>query len=524
MTDIAATAHRAVADKKAHGAHGAQKGQRAGAAAEGAAGLGEFAALMDSVTGSSEDKDVLTGAIGKTAETATETVDVATLPGAEMLIDPALQAQMAAAPPTELPPTAVDLLTKGRGKTAEAIKLTGKAAAETAEMPTDAAATDKATTAKSETAVATPDGVTTATTTSQTAQAAVPQEVASGPERKGRKDEARAAAKTDQPVDAVKAEKVAVAASAETSASTTGQTAAATAQGASATPAATDRPAPAAAPLAQQQAAMQADQGQSGQDGAARDDGQSGNRRGGSARSAAGASAATPSTATATAATTDGSNALRDIMQSLPPFIQAQLGSNDVSAMANAAGTSAATPSTGQLLGDKVIDMGVSGQWIDRMAREIAELADGTGHSRFQLNPPNLGRIQVDLWQGDDATNLRITTETDEAARRLREGQGALEANARMASLSLGTVSVEKSSESFDQRRDQNGQQNQRQFMDFGGQPQQQAGGQAQSQSEMGQGGLNRGRSQAVIANDQQAEAMPVASRGGNSDRSVRFA
>jgi len=520
MTDIAATAHRAVADKKAHGAHGAQKGHRAGAAAEGAAGLGEFAALMDSVTGGSEEKGVLTGAIGKTADGATETVDVATLPGAEVLIDPALQAQMANVPPTELPPTAVDLLTKGRGKSPDAIKLAGKAPAETAEAPIDAAATGKAATAKPEAAVAPQEAVTTAT--SQTAQAAVPQEVATGPERKVRKDDARVAAKTDQPADVVKPEKGVVTVSAETPTTAAGQAAVATAQSASATSAASERPAPAAAPLAQQQAAVQADQGQSNQDGAARDDGQSGNKRGASARSVVGASAATPST-TATASA-DSSNALRDIMQSLPPFIQAQLGSSDVSAVANAAGASTATPSTGQLLGDKVIDMGVSGQWIDRMAREISDLADGTGHSRFQLNPPNLGRIQVDLWQGDDATNLRITTETDEAARRLREGQGALEANARMASLSLGTVSVEKSSESFDQRRDQNGQQNQRQFMDFGGQPQQQAGGQAQSQSEMGQGGLNRGRSQAVIANDQQAEAMPVASRGGSSDRNVRFA
>jgi flagellar hook-length control protein FliK len=226
--------------------------------------------------------------------------------------------------------------------------------------------------------------------------------------------------------------------------------------------------------------------------------------------------------AAAEASALPGVDPLKDIVQSLPPGVQAQIG---VLSPASSAGTAGPLASTAQLLGDQVIDMSVSGQWIDRMAREIASLSEGTGHSRFQLMPPNLGRIQVDLWQGDDQMNIRLMTETDEAARRLLEGRGALEASARLASLSLGTVSVEKSNAPFDQGRDQNGQ-NQRQQAE-GGNGQQQgtqgSGTQAQGQSGQGRGhgAANENGQSAVIGSEQQADAAR-ATRDG--DPRVRFA
>ncbi len=211
-----------------------------------------------------------------------------------------------------------------------------------------------------------------------------------------------------------------------------------------------------------------------------------------------------------------GFDPLRDIMQSLPPVVQSQL---------NVGRTAGAAPiaSTGQLLNDQVIDMGVSGQWIDRMAHEIAALADGTGHSRFQLSPPNLGRIQVDLWHGDDKMNLRLVAETDEAARRLRDGQSALESHARVASLSLGSVSVEKASPS-ESGRDAN----QRQGADANGNAQQQASAQAQGQSAQGRGnsntGPNRGGASAVIGSERDGELQQAARTTRAADPRVRFA
>jgi flagellar hook-length control protein FliK len=209
---------------------------------------------------------------------------------------------------------------------------------------------------------------------------------------------------------------------------------------------------------------------------------------------------------------------LRDIVQSLPPVVQSQLSAVG----AAGAGRPAAT---GEVLSNHAIDMSVSGQWIDRMAREIATVADGSGHARFQLNPPSLGRIQVDLWRGDDQMNVRLLTETDEAARRLREGQAALEAHARVASLSLGSVSVEKSSAPLDS----GDKQNQRQGAEQNGTMNQQAFAQTQGQSAQARnnnsnGNLNRNGAAAVIGSERQAEPEQDARTTRAGDPRVRFA
>ncbi|MBO9576802.1 MAG: flagellar hook-length control protein FliK [Sphingobium sp.] len=208
---------------------------------------------------------------------------------------------------------------------------------------------------------------------------------------------------------------------------------------------------------------------------------------------------------------------LRDIVQSLPPVVQTQLGS-----IASASAAPAA--STGDLLSSHAIDMSISGQWIDRMAREIATVADGSGNARFQLSPPNLGRIQIDLLQADDRTNVRILAETDEAARRLREGQGALEAHARASSFSFGSVSVEKSSAPLDS----SDRQNQRQSADPNSNSNQQNFAQAQGQSAQGRnnsgGNLNRGGFSAVMGHERQGEPEQGTRTIRASDPRVRFA
>src|SRR3546814_1714331 len=78
---------------------------------------------------------------------------------------------------------------------------------------------------------------------------------------------------------------------------------------------------------------------------------------------------------------------------------------------------SAPAVDTGSVLADRVIDMGVDGQWIDRMAREIADISAGTGRATFTLNPANLSKLQVDIIQGAEGANVRLTAETDAAAK-----------------------------------------------------------------------------------------------------------
>jgi flagellar hook-length control protein FliK len=221
-------------------------------------------------------------------------------------------------------------------------------------------------------------------------------------------------------------------------------------------------------------------------------------------------------------ATAEAGPALHEIVSSLPPVVQAQL---EAATSAPASGVATplavqATASTGALLSSQVIDMSVQGQWIDRMAQEIATLADGTGHSRFQLSPPNLGRIQVDLWQTDSATHVRLLAETDDAARRLREGQGALEANARMVALPLASVSVEKSGAPLDSNREQADAQTPRQGETMNGQGRQQAeGGQNSTR-----GGINQNGVATVMGDGQPAEPAIPATPERLSDPRVRFA
>lgn len=202
---------------------------------------------------------------------------------------------------------------------------------------------------------------------------------------------------------------------------------------------------------------------------------------------------------------------MRTIFESLPPVIQSELGTSSVGGVTG--------PSTGDMLGDQVIDMGVSGQWIDRMAKEIAGLAEGNGHSRFTLNPPHLGRLQIDVWHGEGSTDVRLLAETDEATRRLAEGRPALQADARMAALNLGQITVEKSSASSSSSDSGTRDQNQA-GRDLSGNAQQQNDRGAQTQNEKSEWLARTLRNQT----SQPTEAAASASAQRAANGHVRFA
>ena len=102
------------------------------------------------------------------------------------------------------------------------------------------------------------------------------------------------------------------------------------------------------------------------------------------------------------------------------------------------------TADTAALLGEQVIDMGVDGQWIDRMAREIAEISGGSGKTSFILNPEHLGRLQVDILQREEGAEVRLIAETDEAAAVLTQGRQQLQQDARLQAVRIADVQVER--------------------------------------------------------------------------------
>ena len=105
------------------------------------------------------------------------------------------------------------------------------------------------------------------------------------------------------------------------------------------------------------------------------------------------------------------------------------------------AGTAAAPVASA--LADRVIDMGVGGQWIDDVSHEIARMADSNGNASFRLMPPNLGAMRIDVRQADAGTHVRMTVETQAAMDALRTGSDALASEARLSGARIASVDIE---------------------------------------------------------------------------------
>ena len=95
-------------------------------------------------------------------------------------------------------------------------------------------------------------------------------------------------------------------------------------------------------------------------------------------------------------------------------------------------------------LGAQVVDMGVSGQWIDSLARDIAGLSANGAQGRFQINADTLGPIQVDIQQGDKGAIVALTVATDLAEQALRQDGDRLRLDAGLAAVKINEVKIER--------------------------------------------------------------------------------
>mgnify|MGYP003582271618 CR=1 FL=1 len=97
-------------------------------------------------------------------------------------------------------------------------------------------------------------------------------------------------------------------------------------------------------------------------------------------------------------------------------------------------------------IGAQVVDMGVSGQWIDGLARDIAGLSANGAQGRFQINADQLGQIQVDIRQGEDGAAVSLTVTTEEAELALRQDSDRLKLDASLSAVRISEVKVERAS------------------------------------------------------------------------------
>lgn len=144
----------------------------------------------------------------------------------------------------------------------------------------------------------------------------------------------------------------------------------------------------------------------------------------------------------------------------------------------SAAASGSAPGALSGALDRQVVDMGVSGQWIDDIARQIATVAANPGHGSFRIASEALGAVRVDLTPGKDGSDVLMTVDNDAARVALTNEADRLMQDARLASVRLGEVRVERAVPSADAPRSDTSQQQ------GGGQ-----GAPAHAQAAMGQGG-----------------------------------
>jgi len=157
-------------------------------------------------------------------------------------------------------------------------------------------------------------------------------------------------------------------------------------------------------------------------------------------------------------------------------------------------------------LGQQVVDLGVSGRWIDDIAREIASVAANPGQGSFRIASQSLGAVRVDIAPGKDGLDVLMTVDSDAARAALSTETDRLMQDARLASVRLGDVRVERAVASADAPRSDTSQQ-----QNSGGQ-----GAPAHAQASMGQGNGQGGQHPAARPD---TGALMNQNNGGNSPK-----
>ncbi|WP_176591930.1 flagellar hook-length control protein FliK [Sphingobium sp. EM0848] len=92
----------------------------------------------------------------------------------------------------------------------------------------------------------------------------------------------------------------------------------------------------------------------------------------------------------------------------------------------------------------QVVDMGVSGQWIDGLARDIAGLSANGAQGRFQIHANQLGPVQVDIRQGSDGAAVSLTVASEAAETALRQDSDRLRLDASLSAVRISEVKIER--------------------------------------------------------------------------------
>ena len=82
-------------------------------------------------------------------------------------------------------------------------------------------------------------------------------------------------------------------------------------------------------------------------------------------------------------------------------------------------------------------------RWIERMAQEIADIADGDGRTRFRLNPETLGSMEVTVRHTADGISVRFEVDSESTRTLLAHAEQRLQAEARANGLRIADTQVD---------------------------------------------------------------------------------
>lgn len=141
-----------------------------------------------------------------------------------------------------------------------------------------------------------------------------------------------------------------------------------------------------------------------------------------------------------------GAEAAPDQALPIPPMDIAPSPSTAASAPAVSPFTAPSAPiaDLSASLGAQVVDMGVSGQWIDGLARDIAGLSANGAQGRFQIDTQHLGAVQVDIRHDTDGAAVSLTVASEAAEAALRQDSDRLKLDAGLAAVRISEVKVER--------------------------------------------------------------------------------
>jgi len=101
------------------------------------------------------------------------------------------------------------------------------------------------------------------------------------------------------------------------------------------------------------------------------------------------------------------------------------------------------------------LDLARDGQWLDRLARDIAASADGNARLRFQLNPEHLGSLHVEVARGADGASIRLTADSEAARSILASAEHRLLAEARAQGVRIAETRIDLGQQGMSQHQGQ---------------------------------------------------------------------